>query len=274
MKLSKIATNIVKSENGIWKTLSREKIFYTKNGHALIKENEKKSFWFVHRHKCLTQILNNYPVNIVLDIGGGNGQFSRYLQSINIETALLEPGIEGAKNAFQNGVKNVINGSLLESGFIDSCFPAVTLFDVLEHIQDDDKFLEEINRILKPEGKLFLTVPAFQFLYSSFDREAGHFRRYTIDELKSKLEKKGFQINYKTYFFSLLPIPIILTRFFYDMFKKREKRRSTGHVKGASFLGFILGVLLSPELFLIKREFRIPFGSSCLIVAQKLKNCG
>jgi len=269
MNINQLATNIRLEESGVWKTLTTESISYTKDGHTLIKENEQNSFWFEHRLSCILNIFSKYPSKMALDIGGGNGLFSKQLQSINVDTVLLEPGLEGANNALHNGVKNIINGSLIDAGFVDSCFSSVFALDVLEHIEDDESFLLEINRILKPNGKLFLTVPAYQFLFSSFDKEVGHFRRYKLSDLKKKFVKNGFQINYQTYFFSLLMIPLFIGRFIINKLKRKENRISTGHINKSSIIGFILKCLLWPEQFLIKNKITIPFGSSCLIVAHK-----
>lgn len=274
MNLGRIATNIRPGEMGLWKTITTENVSYTKDGHELIMESEQDSFWFAHRLNCLLRVLNNLSFKMFLDIGGGNGEFSKLLQSKNIEAVLLEPGLKGANNAIANGVKYVINGSLRDAGFKDSSFPAVGLLDVLEHIEDEENFLKEINRILKSNGSLILTVPAFQYLFSDFDRQVGHFRRYTLRDLKNKLIKNGFEIDYETYFFSFIPIPILIGRFIINKFKKKEKRINTGHLSKSGLIGFILTALLWPEQFLIKHKVKIPFGSSCLIVAHKSANYG
>lgn len=207
--------------------------------------------------------------NAIIDVGGGNGEISKYLQSINKDVVLLEPGYHGAKNAVRRGVNHVINSSLFDAGFIDGAFDTAISLDVLEHIEDDEKFLKEIFRILKPGGKLVLTVPAYQFLFSSFDEEVGHYRRYTLRGLSKKTKNQGFNIDYKTYFFSLLPIPILISRFILYKFKKKNKRKSMGHISKSGFFGGALRVLLWTEQLLMKSKIKIPFGSSCLLILHK-----
>ncbi len=276
MSIRELFTNVALGEQGIWKTNTIEGISYTKNGHDLIKENEKKSFWFHHRLNCLKKVIDTTSIknDIVLDVGGGNGHFSLYLQSLSANTVLIEPGVSGAFNAVENGVQNVINGTLKDANFKDESFDTITLLDVLEHIEDDKEFLVELYRIMKPKAKLILTVPAFQFLFSSFDKEVGHYRRYTLKDLSNKLTQSGFSIDYKTYFFSLLPIPLYIGRFFINKLRKKEKRKGTGHINKSGVLGSVLRILLSPELLLIKNKVRIPLGSSCLMIVHKPETNG
>ena len=71
--------------------------------------------------------------------------------------------------------------------------------NVLEHIKNDNKVLKLLFKSLNYEGKLFLYLPAFQFLFSSMDQAVGHYRRYEKNELINKCMKAGFKIN-KIYF--------------------------------------------------------------------------
>lgn len=269
MDLGLLANNATPSDSGVWKTPSTVAISYTENGHDLIKDKEQNSFWFAHRLRCLTKVINRYPPKILLDIGGGNGQFSKHVQSMNVETILLEPGTSGAYNALKNGVQHVINGSLQDAAFKNSSVDTISILDVLEHIEGDEQFLKEIHRILEVDGKLILTVPAYQFLYSDFDKEVGHYRRYTLKNLKQKLKNTGFEIEYRSYLFSFIPLPLLFGRLVLNKFKKKENRKATGHVKKSGLMGHILAPLLWIERGFIQNKLRIPMGSSCLVVAKK-----
>lgn len=67
--------------------------------------------------------------------------------------------------------------------------------NVLEHIENDHIVLKQLFRILAPKRKLIVLVPAHLWLYSNFDRILGHYRRYTIKELRNKLNNAGFNIE-------------------------------------------------------------------------------
>jgi len=270
MVLNSVITNIEQSHSGIWENKNLTKVSYTENGHNLIQESEEHSFWFSHRLESLKLLFEKYPTKTLFDIGGGNGEVSIFLQNNDINCTLIEPGIEGAMNAHKKGVNSVIHASFMELDIKDNSIHAIGLFDVLEHIEKDQEFLNKVYRNLEPNGKLYLTVPALPFLFSEFDKEVGHFRRYTLSELSRKFEKSGFKINYKTYLFSLLPLPILIVRIFYSLIKRPEKRRKFGHLNKTSILGFCLNKALKLEHYFIQRGYKIPIGSSCLVVAEKI----
>ena len=72
--------------------------------------------------------------------------------------------------------------------------------NVLEHIQDDERELRALHAILPPGGRLLIFVPANRWLMGSMDHRLGHFRRYTVDELRSKCRSAGFSIRLAEFF--------------------------------------------------------------------------
>jgi SAM-dependent methyltransferase len=85
-------------------------------------------------------------------------------------------------------------------------FDVVFLFDVLEHISDEDGFLKALLFHLAPQGKLVLNVPAGQWAYSEYDAAAGHVRRYMIDTLRVTAGRNRMDIEDWTYWgFPLVP---------------------------------------------------------------------
>jgi ubiquinone/menaquinone biosynthesis C-methylase UbiE len=242
-------------------------ISYPAENHAIINQCEESSFWFRHRLSCISLMIQDYGITSLLDVGGGNGKLVASLQARGITCALLEPGVQAIQNARAAGVKILINSALTSANFKDNSIPAVGLFDVLEHIEDDNACLQELHRIMSPGGQLVLTVPAYMFLFSDFDRAAGHYRRYTLHQLTRKLEENGFDVTYKTYVFMMLTLPMLLLR--------RLRKNSTGtkmksdHIKTSWLWRWAFRIAFDPERFLLSRKLTIPFGTSCLIVAKK-----
>ena len=76
----------------------------------------------------------------------------------------------------------------------DNTFDYVITFQVIEHIEDDEFFLREINRVLKKGGKAILTTPNIKL---SLTRNPWHVREYTGEELRSLLAKHFEQVEMK-----------------------------------------------------------------------------
>jgi hypothetical protein len=100
----------------------------------------------------------------------------------------------------------LIFGPSFGSPRLQSQFDVIFLFDVLEHISDEDGFLRAILFHLSRRGKLVLNVPARKWAYSAYDRAAGHVRRYSIGMLQATAALSGLQVQAWTYWgFPLIP---------------------------------------------------------------------
>ena len=84
--------------------------------------------------------------------------------------------------------------------------------DVIEHVDDDLLALQEVARVLKPQGFALITVPTFPSLWGLQDEVAHHKRRYRKNELLALIEKSGLQPLRNYYFNYLLFVPIWLAR--------------------------------------------------------------
>lgn len=275
IEISQIANNLYWDEKDeIWKSKKTNAISYPADGNINCLKIEDESFWFKHRNNILLAAIKNFaPGGTFFDIGGGNGYVSLMLSKAGIPTVLVEPGIEGTRNARLRGVKTIICSTIEEVGFLDNTLPAVGIFDVLEHIEDDSNFLKKIHQILVKNGRLFITVPAFNLLWSVEDDYAGHYRRYSKKELLQKVRQVGFKVEYTTYLFSFLPLPIL---FFRTIPSKLGLKKKFSLAQFQKENNLQLGIfnsfkkfLLAKELSLIKNRRELLFGSSILLVAQK-----
>jgi len=186
----------------------------------------------------------------------------------------VEPGLAGVRNALKRGIRQVVRATLEDVGVLPETLPAVGLFDVVEHIRDDSAFLTGINRLVIPGGRLYITVPAYQWLWSGEDILAGHSRRYTVPILRHLLENAGYTVEFATYFFGFLPLGIFFHRAVPYRLGMAPKKLSQGVVQSDHELenplaGWLLRILTRRELSRIAKLQCLRMGGSCMAVAQK-----
>lgn len=273
MNIQELTKNLVLSPNEIWVSQKSSKVAFPEDGHKECSYVEAESFWFKHRNNCLIAAIKNFPpLGAIFDIGAGNGYVSLALKENGFDTVVVEPGLVGAHNAKSKGL-TVICSTLEDAGFFPNSMNAIGLFDVLEHIEMERDFLIQLKDLLKAEGKLYLTVPAYNFLWSVEDEITGHYRRYRLGELVKTLESVGYKIEYSSYFFSFLPLPIFLLRTIPSKLGWRQEgsleTTQKEHKPKLGIAGQILEKYLSLEIALIERQKYIPIGGSCLVIAKK-----
>ena len=265
------------NEDGIYipQNSASSDISYPKGTHSICHQIEEDSFWFNHRNKLIINTVKHYHQRgVFIDLGGGNGFVAKGLEQNGIPTILVEPGYEGALHAKERGLEYVVCSELISAGFPENSLEAVGIFDVIEHVQDDHRFLGEIKRYLMPGGLCFIAVPAYQWLWSNEDVDVGHFRRYTRKSLKKLVKECGLEVVYSSYFFSILPLPIALFRTIPSRLGFNRKSAELGKQEGehGSFHPWIRRIvdkLLSGELNRLKEGETLPFGSSVILVARK-----
>ena len=237
---------------------------------ALIEED---SYWFRHRNEIITSIVRAFPPEgPIIDIGGGNGFVSKALIECGFPALVIEPGPLAVSKCKQRAVP------VAQAAFQDLDVPpasthAVGMFDVLEHIYDDVAVLKEIHSILRPTGRFYIAVPAYQWLWSREDTEGGHFRRYTLATLRSKLEATGFTVEFETYMFAALLLPLLLLRAIPTKLGLRKEvnieQSAKEHTLPANYFGEILSRSLAQEMRKIQSGQTVTYGTSCLVVARR-----
>jgi len=143
---------------------------------------------------------------------------------------------------------------------------------VFEHIEDDLSFLRSLQLLLASKGKLYITVPAYSFLWSQEDIFVGHYRIYTIHTLTERLNQAGFIVEFSTYIFRFLPLPIFLLRsipYRLGLANKEPTKASItrDHAVKNNILGKLLDIALSVEIRNIQNNFPVNYGGSCLLAA-------
>lgn len=275
MDLTEKTSNLALGNDGIYYAKNSRPVSYPDDGNMNCLQIEGDSFWFRHRNNVIVNTVKRFGrEGVFYDIGGGNGFVSVGLEKAGIPTVLVEPGQRGAANAKERGLTNVVCTTLEDAGFKEETLDQVGLFDVVEHIENDLGFLKEIHKYLAVKGLVYITVPAYNALWSNEDVDAGHYRRYTLSSLSKVLEKSGLRPIYSSYIFSFLPLPVFLFRTIPSKLGLNKKsndlqKHQKEHGKRSGGLGSVLDSMLQWELNAISTGRRIAVGGSCFIVARK-----
>ena len=195
----------------------------------------------------------------ILELGAGQGTFTSSFADISAVHA-VEPGdyacsVLGARFAQDDRVA-------VTCGMVDELpsgpqYGSAVMVNVLEHIEDDFGAVSQIADRLRPGAHLVVWVPAFMFLYSQFDHELGHHRRYRRGRLNDVMTRAGLEVVESRYvnlpgWFSWLLITRLL----------RQRPTSGPLVK-------LFDRYLVPVTRAVETRIRPPLGQSILIVAQK-----
>ena len=184
-----------------------------------LADNEEFHWWFIERRNLLRVWASELPADTnILDIGAGVGTQSRLLKDeFGFHVIAVEQSTYGSKKCREKGLET-LQENVIELSLDNETIGAVIAMDVLEHVQEDVKALSEIYRVLKADGIFFITVPAFQFMWSKHDEAVKHIRRYSKREITQKLGENGFLVTNIRYWNSIL-FPLALIKRFFNLGK-------------------------------------------------------
>ncbi len=170
-------------------------------------------WWYAVRQAWVEAALAGLPVHDHLDFGcGPGGVLSTLVERLSPRQAL---GLDGTEAAVDVAVSRGLDARYadfrlpLELPFVPN---AITVLDVLEHLEDPVLALRNLKAGSAPDARLVVTVPAMPSLHSEWDDMCGHFRRYTRPTLKGHLELGGWRVERCRYFFSYCVPPAWLQR--------------------------------------------------------------
>ncbi|MFC4243500.1 class I SAM-dependent methyltransferase [Gryllotalpicola reticulitermitis] len=160
--------------------------------------DNKQYWWYTVRSELLERVFRRYvPIGgRVLDVGSADAPSSAWMGALANKTSMdLDP------RGLDLEAGDVV-GSVTDIPFADQTFDVVSAFDVIEHVVDEHRALDEIYRLLKPGGYLLMAVPTYQWAWSSHDVASGHVRRYVKGRAIDALVRSGFNVVRTTYAFA------------------------------------------------------------------------
>lgn len=173
---------------------------------------ETSHFWLRTRRDKICKVFSRYVKKgeRILEVGGGTGFIAAELQKRGFDIELSDGASNGLSYAREKGIQKLYQFDLFNPPFQEA-FDVVCLFDVLEHLHDDKKAMEGLKKMLKRGGRIILTVPAHQWLWSRDDVLAHHKKRYTKAQVKEVFDSCGLQPLFLSYFFILI-LPFLFLR--------------------------------------------------------------
>lgn len=239
----------------------------------LIKtENEldESYWWFVGRRAIVDFVLRRFAgrSRVAVDAGCGSGRNMQLLSHYSHSVIGFDRSPVALELAAPHGLP-IACADAEAIPLADSSVDLVSALDVLEHVDDDMRALNEFRRVLESGGFLLVTVPAYRFLWSEHDEALMHRRRYVASELHVKLTRSGFRVLKRSYAVFFAFFPIVLYRLFRGLFPKDPLAPMASYVKLPAFLNKLLIVFLRIEGWMIG-AVNLPWGTSIIVLAQKI----
>jgi 2-polyprenyl-3-methyl-5-hydroxy-6-metoxy-1,4-benzoquinol methylase len=140
-----------------------------------------------------------------LEIGSGRGDLTGHLAEGRrlVATDVSEQFVGILEDRFADSSNVTVRHLDMDTFVPDERYDSIVMMNVLEHIEDDGAALKTLREALNPGGRIVLYVPAFMLLYSDFDREIGHYRRYRKKQLRELVQRAGFEVVDQRYVNSL-----------------------------------------------------------------------
>ncbi|NHA67524.1 class I SAM-dependent methyltransferase [Phycicoccus flavus] len=222
-------------------------------------------WWYVARSDLLETALGEHAGSpaLALDLGSADGPSASWFREAAVRTVSLDIDPRGLDAAG-------VCGSALALPFADETFDAVAAFDVLEHCAPEADALAEIRRVLRPGGRLLLSVPAYSWAWSDFDVANGHHRRYTRRRTVAALRRAGFAVERATYGFTTV-FPLFVAE---RLVRKVSRRGARGPVdivevpRVPRALNTALTAMCRVDRGALARR-DLPFGSSVFAAATR-----
>lgn len=237
----------------------------TPAAYVEMAETEDQHWWFVARRAILLSVLESLrlPQNAaILEVGSGTSGNLDMLGRFGRVSAIEMDDTARAISAEKTGGRFDIRAGVCpgQIPFSGETFDLICMFDVLEHIEEAKETLAALRGYLAPGGRILVTVPAYQWLWSAHDTFLHHKRRYTAGLLQAQAVAGGLTPERMTYFNTLL-FPLAAGMRMLDKITGRAV--ASGNDVPAAPVNALFKSIFSAERHLLK-AVNLPFGVSLM----------
>lgn len=240
---------------------------------------EDSYWWFVARHRLVEALLRTRygaPVSrpcplTILDIGCGTGAMSarigRWGRVVSADFSPL-----ALQFSRRRGLTHLVGADAMRLPLGCDRFDVLVAMDMLEHLPDDCRALEEFYRVLKPGGRVFATVPAYPHLWSEHDVALMHHRRYQRREVQERFTAAGFEVEKLSHTMTLLYPLVAMQRRMNAARPPHDPPQAAMPLFPAPVNAALTGLLAAENA--LAQRINFPFGVTIVCVARKPESAG
>ena len=239
--------------------------------YQIFRERYEDNWYFEARAAVLATLIRpccqaHAGVRVV-DLGAGTGKIladtRKTAMAVAIEKDLQLARFGRGRYGLPFVLANLADGIPVGRGLLD----LVLVLDVLEHVEHDRALLREVFRVLRPGGRVIVSVPAFQGLWSRHDELHHHKRRYSRRDLLRVVAEAGLVCDRVTYYNTLL-LPLVYLSRKLERWSRAWKQSANDYDKAAGGFTGVLRWVFGLERRLLPR-WNLPAGVSLLVVARR-----
>lgn len=238
--------------------------------YATMAEREQTYWWHIGRLEIIRSYIKgakrkngNFKI---LNVGCGTGGTIDMLESFG-EVDNVDISDEAITFMKDRGYGRLTKVDGITLPFKDKTYDMVGAFDVLEHIEEEVEALKEWSRVIKDDGAIIITVPAYQWLWTGHDVSLHHKRRYTVKRLTEAAAKAGLKPEKKSYAV-VFSLPLVVGFRFLNKALRRKTDSETSYVNVPQIVNTTFSKILFAEARL-HNHVRMPFGTSVVVVLRK-----
>lgn len=236
-------------------------------------ERESSYWWHVGRLRIIESYIQIATKRkskklAILNVGCGTGGTIDMLERYGI-TDNVDISDDAIKFMKQRGYKRITKVTGTKLPFEKKKYDLVCAFDVLEHIAGEGAALKEWTRVLKDDGAIIITVPAYQWLWTDHDVSLHHVRRYTKKRLVKAARQAGLKPAKKSYAI-VFSLPLVVGFRFLNKLLRRQADSETSYVDVPEWVNGLFSSLLYGEARL-HEAVSFPAGTSVIAIFQKAK---